>query len=106
MKLSFHLPGEQLIYFKGDDEVETVLNQHALDNSMFLAWFELNKVSSIARELTYVDIPTKFTYNHKDKTFSKREKGFAIGRNNYVPRQIEDGYYMRMLLNVQVGATS
>lgn len=101
MKLSFYLPGEQLIYFKGDDEVETILNRHGLDNSMFLAWFELNKVSSIARELAYVDIPTKFTYNSKDKTFSKREKGFAIRRINYVPRQIEDGYYMRMLLNVQ-----
>jgi len=36
MKLSFHLPGEQIIYFKGDEEVETVLNRSDLDGSMFL----------------------------------------------------------------------
>ncbi|MBO0222736.1 hypothetical protein J0689_26005, partial [Vibrio parahaemolyticus] len=59
MKLSFHLLGEQFIYFKGDEEVETVLNRSDLDGFMFLAWFELNKVSKIVRKLTYVDIPTK-----------------------------------------------
>lgn len=106
MRLSFHLPGEQLIYFKADDEVEKVLNREDLDNSMFLAWFELNKVNDLAKTLTYVDIPTMFTYNSKDKTFKLREKGFAIGRINYVPRAIEDGYYMRILLNVQPGPRS
>ena len=27
MRLSFHLPGKHLIFFKGDDEVQDVLNK-------------------------------------------------------------------------------
>nr|AAD25596.1 putative helicase [Arabidopsis thaliana] len=95
MKLSFHLPGEQYIYFKGDEEVETVLNKADLDGSI-----------QIARKLTYPNIPTRFTYDPKEKKFNLRKKGFAIGRINYVPRDIEDGYYLRILLNVVPGPRS
>ena len=74
MKLSFYLPEEQFIYFKGDEEVETVLNKADLDGSMFLAWFELNKVSKIARKLTYADIPTRFTNDSKEKKIISERK--------------------------------
>ena len=100
-KLSFHLPGEQLIVFKHDEEVKTVLNRTDLHGSMFLAWFELNKVSKIARKLTYADIPTRFTYDAQEKKFNLRNKGFAIVIINYVPRDIEDQYYLIIILNVQ-----
>jgi len=74
MKLLFHLPREQFIYFKGDDQVETMLNKADLDGSMFLAWFELNKVSKIARKLTYADIPTRFTNDSKEKKIISERK--------------------------------
>ncbi|XP_010497042.1 PREDICTED: uncharacterized protein LOC104774077, partial [Camelina sativa] len=103
VKLSFHLEGEHLVYFKGDDEAEAIMNRDTVDNSMFLAWMNLNKVSSIARSLTYPEIPNMFTYDSKEKQFNLRQKGFAIGRLNYVPMVMEDGYYLRVLLNEQRG---
>ncbi|EOA16073.1 hypothetical protein CARUB_v10004206mg [Capsella rubella] len=96
-----------MVFFKGDDEVQTVLNRGESVLSMFLAWFELNKVSELARELTYAEIPEYFTWDKKRKQFNERKRpGSTIGRINYVPISIEDGYYLRMLLNTQKGPKS
>ncbi|XP_019095563.1 PREDICTED: uncharacterized protein LOC109130455 [Camelina sativa] len=104
MRLSFHLEGKQLIYFKGDDEASYVLHRSELQASMFLAWFELNRVNELARGLSYVQIPEYFTWDGKEREFNLRKRpGSAIGRINYVPISCEDGYYLRVLLNVQLG---
>ncbi|KAG7572528.1 Nucleic acid-binding OB-fold [Arabidopsis suecica] len=106
-RLSFHLPGKQLLYFKADDEVKTVLKKSELQNSMFLAWFELNKRCPKAKGLTYTQIPEYYTWDGKTRTFNMRKRpGKTIGRINYVPLIYEEGYYLRVLLNHQTGPES
>ncbi|KAG7599001.1 Nucleic acid-binding OB-fold [Arabidopsis suecica] len=106
-RLSFHLPGKQLLYFKADDEVKTVLKKSELQNSMFLAWFELNKRCPKAKDLTYTQIPEYYTWDGKTRTFNMRKRpGKTIGRINYVPLIYEEGYYLRVLLNHQTGPES
>lgn len=106
-RLAFHLPGKQLIYFKADDEVTTVLNRSELKDSMFLAWFELNKVDDFAKSLTYSQIPQYYTGDGKARRFNRRKRpGNTLGRINYVPIKMEDGYYLRVLLNKQTGPES
>ncbi|KAG7583453.1 Nucleic acid-binding OB-fold [Arabidopsis suecica] len=106
-RLSFHLPGKQLLYFKADDEVKTVLQRSELQNSMFLAWFELNKRCPKAKGLTYTQIPEFFTWDGKTRNFNMRKRpGNTIGRINYVPLIYEEGYYLRVLLNTQTGPES
>lgn len=71
---------------------------------MFLAWFELNKVSDLAKSKTYVQIPEFFTWDSKQRQFKlRRKKSNTIGRINYVSRSCEDGYFARILLNHQKG---
>ncbi|KAG7589037.1 hypothetical protein ISN44_As07g013540 [Arabidopsis suecica] len=106
-RLSFHLPGKQLLYFKADDEVETVLERSELQNSMFLAWFELNKRCPKAKGLTYTQIPQFYTWDGKTRHFNMRKRpGKTLGRINYVPLIYEEGYYLRVLLNTQTGPES
>ena len=72
-----------------------------------LAWFELNKLSALARTLTYEQIPEFFIFENKEKQFrQQKRKSCTIGRINHVPRKIESGYYMRVLLNHQKGPRS
>ncbi|CAA7016474.1 unnamed protein product [Microthlaspi erraticum] len=106
-KLAFHLEGKQLLYFKADDDVQTILSRKSAEISQMIAWFRLNETNEFARTLTFAQIPNYFTYNKKDREFRPRKQaGFSIGRINYVPRKIEEGYYLRVLLNIVTGPRS
>jgi len=51
--LTFHLLGQQSALFKDDDDINVVFNRYENANTMFLAWFEANKVYEEGKELTY-----------------------------------------------------
>ncbi|XP_056848871.1 uncharacterized protein LOC130499009 [Raphanus sativus] len=90
---------------RGKDKMEAVLSRKVIENTMFLAWFELNKINSLAKTLTYAQIPNFFTYDKSKKKFHRRKRGFALGRINYAPRKQEDPYYLRVLVNIVRGPT-
>lgn len=75
-KLQFHLPGKQPVFFKGKDNIQAVVQRVLITNTMFLAWFELNKIDPFARTLTYVQIPNFYTYDSTRKRFNRRKKDF------------------------------
>ena len=105
-KLSFHLPGKQIVTFKGKDKLKTVVTRKLIENTMFLAWFELCKIDSLARTLTYAQIPNFFTYDKRSKMFKRRKRSFGLGRINYAPRTQENAYFLCVLLNIVRESTS
>ncbi|XP_031126425.1 uncharacterized protein LOC116028721 [Ipomoea triloba] len=84
-RLSFHLPDCQSIMFEDDDKIENVLNRPTVNQSMFTAWFDANKTFDAAKQLAYIDMPTKFVWKKDIRQWHPRKRGFAIGRIFYVP---------------------
>lgn len=111
-RLSFHDKGKQPAYFDPKAQIDEVLERISNEDSMFLAWLTLNRKDAVgkngkrARELLYSQIPAYFIWDGMNKQWKKRSKGFSLGRINYVPRKMEDEYYLRVLLNLVRGPMS
>lgn len=105
-KLTFHLPGKQNIVFKEKDKLKDIVSRKLIENTIFLAWFDLCRVDAFARTLLYVQIPNYYTYSKSQKKFNRRKQGFSVGRINYTPRKQDSSYFLRVLLNIVRGPTS
>ena len=105
-KLSFHLPGKQVVTFKGKDKLKKVISRKLIEKTMFLAWFELNKIDEFARTITYAQIPIYYIFDKKSNKFKKRKTGFCLGRINCSPGKHEAAYFLRILFNIVRGPTS
>jgi hypothetical protein len=105
-RLTFHTKGNQRVVFKDNSNLKTVLNFNNSKGTMFLAWMEANKEYHQGRHLTYTQFPTLFTYDSDGRFWKLRKRGGSVGRLTHIPHGTRELYYMRLLLNVQVGCTS
>ncbi|XP_057249974.1 uncharacterized protein LOC125496547 [Beta vulgaris subsp. vulgaris] len=104
-RLSFHLPNEQTVVFTDEDHLGDVLERPGIERTKFLAWMECNKKYAEARELSYVEFPTKFVWQQKEREWTPRKQGFSIGRIYHVNPGASEKFYLRTLLNFVKGAT-
>ena len=95
-----HLPGEHRLVYKQDKSIAEVLSKEDIEKTMLTAYFVANQKYEEARELTYIQFPSRFVYHSDDKTWTPRKHGTAIGRLIYVHPTAGDKYYLRILLNV------
>ncbi|CAH9106191.1 unnamed protein product, partial [Cuscuta epithymum] len=105
-RLTFHLPDAQNVYYNPNASISAVLNKPTINSTKFTAWMKANQVYPTAKELTYVEFPSKFTWKKKTMEWVERKRGFSIGRIYYVRPGAGEKYYLRILLNIVKGATS
>ena len=72
------------------------------DDSMFMGWLNQNKVNSLAKNLTYAEIPGYFTWSQSGKRFKGKRRGFEVGRIGHVPREIGEFFFLRILLVLDI----
>ncbi|XP_057418906.1 uncharacterized protein LOC130713124 [Lotus japonicus] len=65
LRLGFHLPNQQSVLFKENDDLEVVKENSTKKGTQFLAWMDANKKYQEGRNLTYAEFPSKFVYNKK-----------------------------------------
>ncbi|TKR61952.1 hypothetical protein L596_025979 [Steinernema carpocapsae] len=105
-RLAIHLEGEQNIMFDEEEDPQVTLDRARLARSTLTAWFELNQNDPSARGYLYKDIPKHFVWIKKDKKWSPRQKGKAIGRIYQVSPTQTECFRLRLLLLNVPGATS
>ena len=107
--LSFHLEGQQLVYFDANNPDSL---RNAIDNpkpTMLLAWFELNRADPHARQLMYHEIPKHYRWDQSSRSWVRRvRRTNAIGRVSAASPTLQERYCLRMLLHhpSSKGATS
>jgi hypothetical protein len=106
IRLTFHEEGKQSIVFKDSSDLTSVLMRNRHKDTMFLVWMEANKRYSQGRHLTYGQFPSAFTYDSDNRFWKPRKRRGSVGRLSFIPHSSRELYYLRLLLNVQVGCTS
>lgn len=110
VRLQVHLPGQHMVTFDPTEDLEIILERAAAEKTTLTAFFHANasdgEVGTVARRMTYQEFPQCFAYKERTKTWAVRQKGFAIGRMNYVPPNGGEKFYLRTLLTVAKGPTS
>ncbi|XP_048503004.2 uncharacterized protein LOC125498774 [Beta vulgaris subsp. vulgaris] len=89
-RLSFHLPGEQTVVYTDQMDVGDVLDRPNVDSTKFLSWMECNQKYEEARQLNYVEFPTKFVGNNL------RENGHLGRKGSHL-----EGYTMSLQVLVR-----
>ncbi|XP_021997718.1 uncharacterized protein LOC110894799 [Helianthus annuus] len=106
MRLPFHLPGQQNVVFSCDDNIEDVINKPQVNSSIFLEWMKMNNSKPEARELTYVEFPSKYVWKLKDRCWQPRQNYVVIGRIYSASPSLGEAYYLRILLTKVKGPRS
>jgi len=104
-RLQYHLPNQQMVLFRDDDDVQEVATRSAISRTMLTEWLKTNQESKVARSLTFDQFPQQWVWNQKLKRWTLRKQGFAIGRMYYAHSTSGERYYLRILLNCVKGAT-
>jgi len=93
----------QSTLFKDYDDINVIFNNCENSNTIFLGWFEANRIYTKAKDLTYGEFPSKFVWMAKEKKWKPSKKGYNIGRLTYIPLGFGELYFMRILLTIQKG---
>ncbi|XP_074356564.1 uncharacterized protein LOC141696304 [Apium graveolens] len=105
-RLSIHFPGQKYLNFQSSADLENVCNNATSKKSKLEAWFVANSEFSQARNFTYSDFPTQFTWIKKTAKWKLRQRGDVVGRLEEVHATTGELLYLRMLFLRCKGALS
>ncbi|XP_062202568.1 uncharacterized protein LOC133904932 [Phragmites australis] len=105
-RLHVHLPGMNVITCHEEDDLQDIIDDPDSQVSMLTQWFITNQLYPNARNLTYCEFPTKWSWHPDKKLWSRRHTSTPkIGRLRFIHPRTGEAFYLRMLLMVVKGAT-
>lgn len=109
-RLQVHLPGQHMVIFNPDEPIESIVARAASEQTTLTQFFYMNslenEIGREARNMTYQDFPQKFVWHKDTKTWTKRRRGYSLGRMYFVPPTGGERFYLRTLLTIACGPKS
>ena len=103
-RLAVHEPHEEDVIFEPGEE-QLAVQQHV--RTTLTAWFRLNESDPDARKLRYIDIPSKYVFDKKTRSWQKRRRASnVVARLCTANPKTPERFYLRILLLYVPGATS
>ncbi|XP_074265893.1 uncharacterized protein LOC141588345 [Silene latifolia] len=102
-RLSYHLESKQDIFFEDSEAPDDVLERVGDAKTTLTEWMATNQKHEDARSLTYAEFPTEWVWDNNGKVWTRRKKGFKIGRIYFANPNSGEPYYLRLLLNIVKG---
>ncbi|XP_037474121.1 uncharacterized protein LOC119350347 [Triticum dicoccoides] len=102
-RLMFHEENKQQVIFPDSTNLEEIIQRPRSSITMFTEWMETNKKHKDARELTYLEFPTRWTWDRTKQKWTRRRAGRNIGRIYNAHPASGERYYLRVLLNTAKG---
>ncbi|KAF8109299.1 LOW QUALITY PROTEIN: hypothetical protein N665_0098s0027 [Sinapis alba] len=106
VKIPIHIPGQHMMGFAQSNDLSEVFMRENIEKTMLTAFFEECDKYEEARELTYVEFPSRFVYHPVGKMWTPRHQVEAIYRVVYISPAAGDLYFLRILVNVVRGPRS
>ncbi|XP_074327208.1 uncharacterized protein LOC141665121 [Apium graveolens] len=97
-RLPVHLPNDKHVSFKGSRHLQEVFDNVGTKKSKLEAWFDANKTYAEAPNLTYSEVPSKFTWHPQPGIWKQMKRGDVIGRLAEVHSSSGELLYLCMLL--------
>lgn len=93
-----------MVIFDPDEPIETIVSRAAAEQTTLTQYFYMNGLESEigrdARNLTYQDFPLKFVWHKDMKTWTKRRRGYSLGRMYFIPPIGGERFYLSLPLPV------
>jgi hypothetical protein len=96
--LPVHEPGKQPVAWPEGATDEEIREAMESSRSKLMAYFDLHRNEPDGQKYLYQEIPAHFVWNAKERKWTPRTKGQAVGRIHHANPTQGERYYLRMLL--------
>lgn len=105
-RMPVHLPNENYISYSARANMDKLLSVEFLRRTMLTEWFTANMTHDDAKDLTYLQFPSKWRWDTDTRSWvRRRDNRPKVGRLHYVHPSAGERYYLRMLLLKVKGAS-
>ncbi|XP_077232176.1 uncharacterized protein LOC143867189 [Tasmannia lanceolata] len=92
-RLQFHLPNKQYVILNDNDNLYEIVENPNVRITMFTKWMDTNRKFDDARALKYIEFPTAWVWDRKEKEWHHRKKKRAIGKLYFAHPSSGEHYY-------------
>jgi len=104
--LAVHEPGMHTVVYNDNASIFETINSERNQKTTLTKYFQANIDYPLAREVTYMDFPSMFTWTNGTKKWTIRQKGCCVEHLYFVSPSVGECYFLRTLLTKVKGAIS